>query len=155
MRFLELAENICRDHETTEESETILADVWHTFGSIANETNEPDRCLHYTQKVVEIKVKTSRLTGVRDRNLAVAYNQHAIGLLMVGKLSEAEHETREALAIMESVVGEDKELLSGYSLNLAYSLWLQGRLIECQSVLEEGLGVRETKFGIDDKVSYR
>ncbi len=155
LRFLELAENICRDHEATEEAETILGDVWHTIGAIANEINEPDRCLHYTQMVVDVKLRSANSTGIRDRNLAVAFNQHAIGLLMVGKLTEAEAEVREALAIMEKVVGDDKELMSGYVLNLGYSLWLQGRLEESRTTLEEGLLIRKKKFGINDKESYR
>ncbi|KAI0490842.1 hypothetical protein F4859DRAFT_25269 [Xylaria cf. heliscus] len=150
--FLELAESICKRVEG-EKSLGVLVKIWHTNGTIGMITNDAAQVHKYTEQVLDYWEKEAKKTGVYDRNIAVAYNQFAVGLMMSGDIHGAEQKLRVAVDILSKL--EDKELASTQKLNLGYNLWLQGRLDEAEKCLMDGLAHRETKFGKNDRSSSK
>ncbi|KAI0103310.1 hypothetical protein GGR51DRAFT_573241 [Nemania sp. FL0031] len=150
--FLELAESICKRVEG-ENGLGVLAKLWHTNGTIGMVTNDAAHVRKYTEQVLDYWEKEAEKTGIYDRNIAVAYNQFAVGLMMSGDIHGAEQKLRSAVDILSRL--EDKELASTQKLNLGYNLWLQGRLDEAEECLMDGLAHRETKFGKNDKTSSK
>lgn len=125
------------------------------MASIAMEINNPDCALTYTEKVLQYWIDRANTTKIRNRDLAVGYLQHAIALLIFGKYGESEAELKTGLAIMETVIGDDREKMSTWMLNLGYAYWLQGKLDDAESTLRDGLAERIKKFGRDDVYSYK
>ncbi|KAI0438608.1 hypothetical protein F4803DRAFT_554857 [Xylaria telfairii] len=117
-------------------------------------TNDAAQVHKYTEQVLEYWKKEAEKTGVYDRNnIAVAYNQSAVGLMMSRDIHGAEHNLRTAVHILSQL--EDKELAWTQKLNFGYNLWLQGRLDEAEELLEDGLAHREIKFGKNDRTSSK
>ncbi|KAI0444647.1 hypothetical protein F4803DRAFT_510742, partial [Xylaria telfairii] len=150
--FLDLATKICESVHC-DESQRILRDIQHTLGAIGTWTNDANMALKNTTKVLESWKREAEQTGIYDRNIAAGYCQYATALMMSNNLIEAEDCLRTALSILSKL--ENKELASSHKLILGYNLWLQGRLGDAESILKDGLAIREVAFGENDTYSYK
>ncbi|CAN9437638.1 unnamed protein product [Alternaria alternata] len=153
--LLEVGESICDKMGSNDQALLTLTHIRHTIASIAMETNDHFAALRFTDQVLEYWSNQSRISGTKDRNLAVAKLQYAIALLLGDTCHEAVKELLDGISIMTTVVGDDKEKMSTWFLNLGYAYLLLGQLDDAESTLKHGLAERVKKFGPNDLYSYK
>jgi Tetratricopeptide repeat len=152
--FLALAQKICENHPGVESTQ-LLCDVHYGLAAVANETNDRKGCLEHTSELLAMRCKMFEATGQADLRLAIAYNEHAIALILHDKFEEAVHHFETSVNTFQALDDYWPGMDTNPRSNLGFTLWWLGRLPEARNLLENLLHDREARFGVMDTESYR
>lgn len=80
--FFKLAQHACEAQ--SEDTVDLLSDIFYSRGADASEVNDSLRCMHYTTRFWDLRLKYAKQSpqGRRDLRLAMAYNQMGVAYLM-------------------------------------------------------------------------
>ncbi|KAF2189239.1 tetratricopeptide repeat domain protein [Zopfia rhizophila CBS 207.26] len=134
---------------------TLLIDIYHSLGAIANETNQKQECLKYTQEEHSLRLEAFRANPIRDYRLGSAHCQLGIALLMNGDAPAAINSLKTSIEEFKLAEGFTKAMLSIPYTNLGFAFWVAGELNSASAVLEMGIKDREEMFGKLDTDSFK
>ena len=136
--------------------QTLLADVHHNIGCVAQEGNDPAGALKHCQLFNSMMWDElgDKAQG-RDIRLAKSWNELGNAYMLNKMWEMAEPCFLRSIATMKLVENLSKTDVSFMLVNLGLAYWLMDRLEEAVQVLQEGLQDRSDAFGKDDKDSFR
>lgn len=144
-------------YERTEgdEPSPLYGDLHHSLGAIANETNNGQSCLLHNKRLVEVRQKDFKKSGILDYRFDIAFSQLGTGWMMTNKDKKAVKCYKKSIKTLKTTSGFSKAMLSIPLTNLGFALWVQGHLDEASAVLEGALSDRQDLFGIMDTESMK
>ncbi|KAM5449470.1 hypothetical protein MaudCBS49596_004951 [Microsporum audouinii] len=152
--FLKLALEIC-NQTPGPESAQLLTNIHYGLAAAANETNDRAACLHHTEQLLKLRLKASLSTGVKDIRLAIAHNEYGIALVMNHEYEKAIAEFNTSIEVYRGLEDYWPSMDTNPRTNLGFTYWVMGDLDQSWQTLRDLLDDRETKFGVNDRESYR
>ncbi|CZT10392.1 uncharacterized protein RAG0_14884 [Rhynchosporium agropyri] len=140
---------------THSELDFMLAELYHNRGIIAcgaSDATEGLRNLKIFHDMMEKEFEKD--TPRTDMRLGLAFNQLGFAYMLKEDWPQGEVHFLRSIELLEMLDDYEPTLISLPIVNLGYSYWLQGRLDEAAAVLRKGVGDREQKFGIHDRISF-
>ncbi|KAM5438235.1 hypothetical protein MferCBS31731_005096 [Microsporum ferrugineum] len=137
------------------ESAQLLTDIHYGLAAAANETNDRAACLHHTEQLLKLRLKASLSTGVKDIRLAIAHNEYGIALVMNHEYEKAIAEFNTSIEVYRGLEDYWPSMDTNPRTNLGFTYWVMGDLDQSWQTLRDLLDDRETKFGVNDRESYR
>ncbi|XMA19839.1 hypothetical protein WAI453_012630 [Rhynchosporium graminicola] len=140
---------------THSELDFMLAELYHNRGIIAcgaSDATEGLRNLKIFHDMMEKEFEKD--TPRTDMRLGLAFNQLGFAYMLKEDWPQGEIHFLRSIELLEMLDDYEPTLISLPIVNLGYSYWLQGRLDEAATVLRKGVGDREQKFGIHDRISF-
>ncbi|KAJ5406075.1 tetratricopeptide repeat domain-containing protein [Penicillium sp. CMV-2018d] len=152
--FFNLALEICRQTSDSRSSE-VLADIHYGLGAVANETNDGKSCLYHNEQLLKLRHDVFSSTGKGDIRLANAHNQFGIALVMNREYEKAIYAFETSIGVYRGL--EDYWLSMDHNprTNMGFTYWIIGNLDRAEQILRDLLHDRETKFGVNDRESFR
>ena len=132
-----------------------LAELYHNRGVIAcgaSDVSEGLRNLKIFHDMMqkEFQEDTPRV----DMRLGLACNELGFAYMLKEDWAQGEVYFLRSIELLQQLHNFEPILISLPLVNLGYAYWLQGRLNEATAVLEKGIGDREAKYGIHDRISF-
>ncbi|KAM5471339.1 hypothetical protein MauCBS54593_003679 [Microsporum audouinii] len=152
--FLKLALEIC-NQTPGPESAQLLTDIHYGLAAAANETNDRAACLHHTEQLLKLRLKASLSTGVKDIRLAIAHNEYGIALVMNHEYEKAIAEFNTSIEVYRGLEDYWPSMDTNPRTNLGFTYWVMGDIDQSWQTLRDLLDDGETKFGVNDRESYR
>ncbi|KAK3935064.1 tetratricopeptide repeat domain-protein [Diplogelasinospora grovesii] len=152
--FLTLALDIC-NRNPGPASEQLLADIHYGLAAAANETNDGKACLYHTEKLLSMRLEALASTGKGDIRLAIAHNEYGIALVMNGDYGKSIAAFERSIEVYKGLEDYWLAMDTNPRTNMGFTFWVTGNLDRAEQVLQSLLSDRETKFGINDRESYR
>lgn len=132
-----------------------LAELYHNRGVIAcgaSDLTEGLRNLTMFHNMMEKEFDDD--TPRTDMRLGLACNELGFAYMLKEDWAQGEVYFLRSIELLEQLQNFEPVLISLPLVNLGYAYWLQGRLEEAAAVLERGVGDRERKYGIHDRISF-
>ncbi|MCJ1307424.1 hypothetical protein MMC25_001070 [Agyrium rufum] len=140
---------------THAELDYTLAELYHNRGVIAcgaSDVSEGLRYLTIFHNMMEKEFEED--TPRTDMRLGLACNELGFAYMHLEDWAQGEAYFLRSIELLKQLHDFEPVLISLPLVNLGYAYWLQGRLDEAAAVLEKGVGDRETKYGIHDRISF-
>ncbi|KMK56922.1 tetratricopeptide repeat domain-containing protein [Aspergillus fumigatus Z5] len=152
--FLTLALDIC-EQTPGPESAQLLADIHYGLAAAANETNDGAACLSHTEQLLKLRLETSSSTGKNDIRLAIAHNEYGIALVMNNEYEKSIAAFKTSIDVYRGLLDYWPSMDTNPRTNMSFTFWVMGDLDQAWQTLRDLLSDRETKFGVNDRESYR
>jgi tetratricopeptide (TPR) repeat protein len=140
---------------THAELDFTLAELYHNRGVIACGASDVSEGLRNLKIFHDMMQKEfGENTQRTDMRLGLACNELGFAYMLNEDWAQGEVYFLRSIELLEQLNNFEPILISLPLVNLGYAYWLQGRLDEAAAVLEKGVGDRETKYGIHDRISF-
>lgn len=149
--FFETARKIC-EPSTHDDRDALLADIYFCLGAIAMDASDFDASRIYKEQSLDLVSKICSELGTEDERLYMAYAERGISRIQDKRYEEGEADLKEALRMRK---GFGNYIPRSGETNLSWGLLAQGKLDECNTLLEGSLAAREKALGKDDRESVR
>jgi tetratricopeptide (TPR) repeat protein len=144
--FFETALEICENTEHPD-SDSILVDLNYFLGEISLDNNDRDNAHKYAFREYEVQMRISDNLGTVDERLALAITSRGIAYIDSGDYEAGIADLRKQREMRETLGSWAPQSRESY---LSHAYLKLGRLDECESLLEECIGIREKLFGKND-----
>jgi tetratricopeptide (TPR) repeat protein len=132
-----------------------LAELYHNRGVIACGASDVSEALRNLKIFHDMMQKEFQEDTPRvDMRLGLACNELGFAYMLKEDWAQGEVYFLRSIELLQQLHNFEPILISLPLVNLGYAYWLQGRLDEAAAVLEKGVGDRETKYGIHDRISF-
>jgi tetratricopeptide (TPR) repeat protein len=140
---------------THAELDYTLAELYHNRGVIACGASDVSEGLRNLKIFHDMMQKAfGEDTPRTDMRLGLACNELGFAYMLKEDWAQGEVYFLRSIELLQQLHNFEPILISLPLVNLGYAYWLQGRLDEAAAVLEKGVGDRETKYGIHDRISF-
>ncbi|KAF1845081.1 uncharacterized protein K460DRAFT_394818 [Cucurbitaria berberidis CBS 394.84] len=154
--FYPLTADHLQSHNPKERDiESLLAEIHHNRGVMANEINRPHESLNYLLKFNAMMMKElgDRRPGT-DMRLALSFNELGCAYMLQNDYEHAEKCFEKSISSMEKLDNYERWQVSLPGVNLGVVYWLTERYTDALDILSRGLRDRERKFGFNDQESF-
>lgn len=132
-----------------------LAELYHNRGVIACGASDVSEALRNLKIFHDMMQKEFEEDTPRvDMRLGLACNELGFAYMLKEDWAQGEVYFLRSIELLQQLHNFEPILISLPLVNLGYAYWLQGRLNEAAAVLEKGIGDREAKYGIHDRISF-
>ena len=132
-----------------------LAELYHNRGVIACGASDVSEGLKNLKIFHDMMQKAFEEDTPRtDMRLGLGCNELGFAYMLKEDWAQGEVYFLRSIELLQQLHNFEPILISLPLVNLGYAYWLQGRLDEAAAVLEKGVGDRETKYGIHDRISF-
>jgi hypothetical protein len=132
-----------------------LAELYHNRGVIACGASDVSEALRNLKIFHDMMQKEFQEDTPRvDMRLGLACNELGFAYMLKEDWAQGEVYFLRSIELLQQLHNFEPILISLPLVNLGYAYWLQGRLNEATAVLEKGIGDREAKYGIHDRISF-
>jgi tetratricopeptide (TPR) repeat protein len=140
---------------THAELDYTLAELYHNRGCIASDANDALEAMKNLKSFHDMMQKElGGKTQRTDMRLGLACNELGNAYMLKEDWVQGERYFLRSIDLLKQLDSFEPILISLPLVNLGYAYWLQGRLDEAATVLENGVSDRETKYGADDRISF-
>ncbi|KAJ9613478.1 hypothetical protein H2200_003420 [Cladophialophora chaetospira] len=132
-----------------------LTEINHNRGCIALEVNEPVSALKYHKLFNDMMMKElAGRVSHNDMRLAISWNELGNSYMLNGNWAQGEECFLRSIDEMKKLNHYQPIMISLPLSNIGLAYWLQGKLLEAEAALSQGLRDREKAFGADDRISF-
>ncbi|KAH8882047.1 tetratricopeptide repeat domain-containing protein [Thozetella sp. PMI_491] len=149
--FFKTALDICQ-LSAHPDRDSLLADIHFCLGAIAMDASDFEASRIHKEQSFNLVYNICKNLGVANERLCLAYAERGICRIQDKRYEEGEADLKEALLIRQSL---GNYVPRSGEVNLSWSLLLQGRLDECNTLLLKTLDGREKALGKNDTESVR
>ena len=140
---------------THAELDSTLAELYHNRGVIACGASDISEALRNLTIFHDMMQKEfGENTQRTDMRLGLACNELGFAYMLREDWTQGEAYFLRSIELLQQLDDFEPVLISLPLVNLGYAYWLEGRLDEAAKVLERGVGDRERKYGIHDRISF-
>jgi len=112
-------------------------------------------CLQQFEALLQLRLRSCEESGKPDSDLASAYNEVGVGLMMNKMYVKGMHAFETSIDLYRGLDDFRGAMTAFPSSNLGLSYWLQGQNEKAEQVLLDALHEREKEFGTMDKESLK
>jgi hypothetical protein len=143
------------DPKVREEFERQERIYHHHRGTLALHTNVPTESLHQLKIFVEMtKAKFGDCPDGKDQSMGVGWNELGNAHLQNDDIEQAEACFKKSILALRNIDGAGEIVVSMPLINLAFALWLSGRLEEAASTFEQAYNERVKHHSKSDNTSF-
>lgn len=102
-----------------------------------------------------MRLETSSSTGKNDIRLAIAHNEYGIALVMNNEYEKSIAAFKTSIDVYRGLLDYWPSMDTNPRTNMSFTFWVMGDLDQAWQTLRDLLSDRETKFGVNDRESYR